>query len=66
MAWMDIFRANKPSTAQLAKERLQVIVAHQRAGHLHAPDYLPKLQTSRQQIHREHALCNQHTDHICT
>ncbi|MBB88231.1 cell division topological specificity factor MinE [Abyssibacter sp.] len=44
MAWMDIFRANKPSTAQLAKERLQVIVAHQRAGHLHAPDYLPKLQ----------------------
>ena len=44
MAWMDIFRANKPTTAQLAKERLQVIVAHQRAGHLHAPDYLPKLQ----------------------
>ena len=44
MAWMDIFRANKPSTAQLAKERLQVIVAHQRAGHLHAPDYPPKLQ----------------------
>ena len=44
MAWMDIFRANKPSTAQLAKERLQVIVAHQRAGHLHATDYLPKLQ----------------------
>ena len=44
MAWMDIFRANKPSTAQLAKERLQVIVAHQPAGHLHAPDYLPKLQ----------------------
>lgn len=45
MGWLDMFRANKPTSAQLAKERLQVIVAHQRGGNMtSAPDYLPRLQ----------------------
>jgi len=33
----------KPSTAVSAKERLQVVVSHQRR-HRHSPDYLPMLE----------------------
>ena len=43
MSFMDFFRAQKkPSTASLAKERLQIIVAHER-GQRSQPDYLPQL-----------------------
>jgi cell division topological specificity factor len=42
MSLLDYFRKGKPNTAALAKERLQIIVAHQRGGK-HA-DYLPLLQ----------------------
>jgi len=44
MSWLDIFKRQPKSTASLAKERLQVIVAHQRAGRANGPDYLPRLQ----------------------
>ena len=44
MSFMDFFRAQKkPSTASMAKERLQIIVAHER-GQRSQPDYLPQLQ----------------------
>lgn len=43
MAWLDFFKKNEPASASLAKERLQVIVAHQRAGR-GQPDYLPAMQ----------------------
>ena len=43
MSFMDFFRSQKkPSTASLAKERLQIIVAHER-GQRSQPDYLPQL-----------------------
>lgn len=42
MAIFDYFRAPKKKTASLAKERLQIIVAHERRGR-NAPDYLPQL-----------------------
>ncbi|MEK6788772.1 MAG: cell division topological specificity factor MinE [Pseudomonadota bacterium] len=43
MSFMDFFRAQKkPNTASLAKERLQIIVAHER-GQRSQPDYLPQL-----------------------
>ena len=42
MSFMDYFRKKQP-TASLAKERLQIIVAHQRQ-HRNAPDWLPSLQ----------------------
>lgn len=44
MSWLDIFRKEEKTTASLAKERLQVIVAHQRAGDLAGPPYLADLQ----------------------
>ncbi|GGY38325.1 cell division topological specificity factor [Bacterioplanes sanyensis] len=40
---MDLFRKEEPSTASVAKERLRVLVAHDRLRH-NGPDYLPQLQ----------------------
>lgn len=43
MSFMDLFRSkNKGSHASLAKERLQIIVAHERIRR-NQPDYLPQL-----------------------
>lgn len=44
MGFLDIFRASEKKSASLAKERLQVIVAHRRAGNMQAPVYLPQMQ----------------------
>ena len=45
MSWLDIFLGQKKKTASVAKERLQIILAHERAGRNAAePDYLPDLQ----------------------
>jgi len=45
MSFFDYFRSSQPKTAAIAKERLQIIVAHERGarGSAHL-DYLPKLQ----------------------
>jgi len=42
MSLLDYFRSNKNNTASLAKERLQIIVAHERQSRM-SPDYLPQL-----------------------
>ena len=47
MSWLDIFRAKAanpvPATANVAKDRLQIILAHERVGR-GREDFLPKLQ----------------------
>ena len=43
MSFLDYFKSNKKNTASIAKERLQIIVAHER-GKREQPDYLPQLQ----------------------
>jgi len=43
MSIFDYFKSKKTSSASLAKERLQVIVAHER-GQRTQPDYLPRMQ----------------------
>ncbi|HLT14611.1 cell division topological specificity factor MinE [Marinobacter sp. SS5-14b] len=44
MSFLDYFRSSKTNnTASVAKERLQIIVAHER-GQREQPDYLPQLQ----------------------
>jgi cell division topological specificity factor len=43
---MSFFRSlfsSRPSSAQVAKERLKIVLAHERAGR-NAPDFLPNLQ----------------------
>ncbi len=43
MSFFDYFRAKNKDTASVAKERLQIIVAHERSQRAQ-PDYLPQLQ----------------------
>ncbi|RMF18769.1 MAG: cell division topological specificity factor MinE [Gammaproteobacteria bacterium] len=43
MSFWDYFRSRKESSASIAKERLQIIVAHERNTR-QQPDYLPALQ----------------------
>jgi cell division topological specificity factor len=44
MSFLDYFRSKKNNrSASVAKERLQIIVAHER-GQREQPDYLPELQ----------------------
>ncbi|AXS84648.1 MULTISPECIES: cell division topological specificity factor MinE [Marinobacter] len=44
MSFLDYFKGKKSNnTASVAKERLQIIVAHER-GQRDQPDYLPQLQ----------------------
>ncbi len=43
MALIEFFRSRKTTTAQVAKERLQIIVAERRAVGQPAPTYLPQL-----------------------
>ena len=43
MSFFDYFKSNKKNTASIARERLQIIVAHER-GKREQPNYLPQLQ----------------------
>jgi cell division topological specificity factor len=44
MGFLDFFLGQKKSSANVAKERLQLILAHERNGRSPSPDYLPQLQ----------------------
>jgi len=43
MSLLDYFRKERKNSANVAKERLQILVAHDRVR-TSGPDYLPKLQ----------------------
>jgi cell division topological specificity factor len=43
MSLLDYFRISKVSSASVAKERLQILVAHERSSR-NQPSYLPQLQ----------------------
>ncbi|MGC9520005.1 MAG: cell division topological specificity factor MinE [Desulfuromonadaceae bacterium] len=43
MKFLDFFRSSKQGSAAIAKERLQIIVAHERRK-TDTPDFLPMLQ----------------------
>ena len=48
---LDYLRGPEKKTAVIAKERLQIILAHERAGRgANAPDYLPALQEELLQV----------------
>ena len=49
MRLLDFFRRPQKS-ASIAKDRLQIIVARERAATRHAPDYLPRLQQELLQV----------------
>jgi cell division topological specificity factor len=53
MKFLDYFKSKKTGTASVAKERLQIIVAHQR-GEREQPDYLPQMQQEILQVIRKY------------
>ncbi|AKJ32144.1 cell division topological specificity factor MinE [Caldimonas brevitalea] len=44
MSFLSFLLGEKKKSATVAKERLQIILAHERAGRTVGPDYLPALQ----------------------
>lgn len=44
MSFLSFLLGEKKKTATVAKERLQIILAHERSGRGASPDYLPQLQ----------------------
>ncbi len=44
MSLFSLIFGSKPKTAAIAKERLQLIIAHERNGSTSTPDFLPALQ----------------------
>lgn len=58
MSLLDYFRSSKPNTASLAKERLQILVAHERSSR-HQPSYLPKLQQELLEVIRKYVNVQQ-------
>lgn len=53
MSLMDYFRKEKTNSASIAKERLQILVAHDRARST-SPDYLPQLQQELLKVIRKY------------
>jgi cell division topological specificity factor len=58
MSLLDYFRSSKPNTASLAKERLQILVAHERSSR-NQPSYLPQLQQELLEVIRKYVNVGQ-------
>jgi len=53
MKFLDFFRSTSPKSASVAKERLQIIVAHERRR-ANSPDFLPRLQKDILEVVRKY------------
>lgn len=58
MSLLDYFKTTKPNSAKLAKERLQILVAHERKAR-NQPSYLPELQQELLKVIRKYIHINQ-------
>jgi cell division topological specificity factor len=58
MSLLDYFRSSKPKSAPLAKERLQILVAHERKFR-NQPSYLPQLQKELLDVIRKYVNVDQ-------
>jgi cell division topological specificity factor len=58
MSLLDYFRTTKPSSASVAKERLQILVAHERSSR-NRPSYLPQLQKELLEVIRKYVNVDQ-------
>ena len=64
MSIFDYFRSkSKNSSATVAKERLQIIVAHER-GQRQQPDYLPQMQQEILDVIRKYVAIDQESVNI--
>jgi cell division topological specificity factor len=53
MSLLDYFKISKANSASLAKERLQILVAHERSSR-NQPSYLPQLQKELLEVVRKY------------
>jgi cell division topological specificity factor len=58
MSLLDYFKITKTSSASLAKERLQILVAHERTSRSQ-PSYLPQLQKELLEVIRKYVNVDQ-------
>ena len=58
MSLLDYFRSSKTSSASLAKERLQILVAYERSSD-NQPAYLPQLQKELLAVIQKYVDINQ-------
>ncbi|HWP01371.1 MAG TPA: cell division topological specificity factor MinE [Methylococcus sp.] len=58
MGLLDYFRSTRNESAAIAKERLQILVAHERAER-NKPDYLPMLQKELLEVIRKYVNVGQ-------
>ncbi|NOR81809.1 MAG: cell division topological specificity factor MinE [Methyloprofundus sp.] len=58
MSLLDYFKTTKPNSAKLAKERLQILVAHERSSR-NQPSYLPALQEELLQVIQKYIQIDQ-------
>lgn len=53
MGLFDLFRQNKKSSANKAKERLQILIAHESVNR-NGPDYLPQMRQDLMEVIRKY------------
>lgn len=58
MSLLDYFRISKAGSASVAKERLQILVAHERRSR-NQPSYLPQLQKELLEVVRKYVNVSQ-------
>lgn len=58
MSLLNYFRSSKPKSAAIAKERLQILVAHERSSR-NQPSYLPQLQKELLAVVQKYVQVNQ-------
>ena len=59
MSLLSMLFGNKPKSAQVAKERLQLIIAHERDGGTSSATFLPDLQRELIQVISKYVRINQ-------
>ncbi|GHD71888.1 cell division topological specificity factor MinE [Vogesella fluminis] len=58
MSLIDMLFGKRQKTASIARERLQIILAHERDGKTGAPDYLPALQRELMEVISKYVAVN--------
>ena len=61
MGLFDLFRQNKKKSAHRAKERLQILIAHERVDR-NGPSYLPQLRHDIMQVIKKYVSIDE--DHV--
>jgi cell division topological specificity factor len=64
MDWLKIFRNERKATANVAKERLKLVVLHQREGRVGGPDWLPRLREDLLAVVRRYAQVADDAVHV--